>query len=61
MEWWILYVDGSLCGVGAGIGFVLQFPIGEHLEQAIWLGFYASNNEAMYEVLLVGISLALSV
>ncbi|RVW70037.1 hypothetical protein CK203_059045 [Vitis vinifera] len=61
MEWWILYVDGASCDAGLGIGLVLQSPIREHLEQAVWLGFHALNNEAKYEVLLVGISLALSI
>ncbi|KAL6320688.1 hypothetical protein AAG906_008688 [Vitis piasezkii] len=44
---------------GSGIDLLLQSPIGEHLEQAIWLGFPASNNEAEYEVILSGLNLAL--
>ena len=61
MEWWILYVNGTSCGIRVGIRLVLQSPIGEHLESAVWLGFHASNNKAEYEALLVGIGLVLSV
>ncbi|RVW66731.1 Retrovirus-related Pol polyprotein from transposon 17.6 [Vitis vinifera] len=39
---------------------LLQFPTGEHLEQAIRLGFPASNNEVEYEVILSGLDLALA-
>ncbi|RVW75347.1 Retrovirus-related Pol polyprotein from transposon 17.6 [Vitis vinifera] len=35
-------------------------PTGEHLEQAIRLGFPASNNEAEYEAILSGLDLALA-
>ncbi|RVW53334.1 hypothetical protein CK203_088507 [Vitis vinifera] len=35
-------------------------PTGEHLEQAIRLGFSASNNEAEYEAILSGLDLALA-
>ncbi|KAL6326972.1 hypothetical protein AAG906_012656 [Vitis piasezkii] len=45
---------------GSGVGFLLQSPIGEQLEQAIRLGFPASNNEAEYEVILSGLGLALA-
>ena len=31
------------------------------MEQAIWLDFPASNNEAKYEAILAGIDLAISV
>ncbi|RVW83328.1 Transposon Tf2-12 polyprotein [Vitis vinifera] len=37
-----------------------QSPTGEHLEQAIRLGFSASNNEAEYEAILSGLDLALA-
>ena len=42
------------------MGLVLQSPTGEHLEQAIRLGFSASNNEAEYEAILSGLDLALA-
>ncbi|RVW56687.1 Retrovirus-related Pol polyprotein from transposon 17.6 [Vitis vinifera] len=37
-----------------------QSPTGEHLKQAIRLGFPASNNEAEYEAILSGLNLALA-
>ena len=39
---------------------MLQSPMGEQIEQAVWLGFSMSNNEAKYEVILVGVNLALA-
>ncbi|RVX18229.1 Transposon Ty3-I Gag-Pol polyprotein [Vitis vinifera] len=48
-EWWTLRVDGASRSSGSGVGLLLQSPTGEHLEQAIRLGFPASNNEAEYE------------
>ena len=42
------------------MGLLLQSPTKERLEQAIWLGFLASNNEAKYEVILARLSLALT-
>ncbi|RVW63605.1 Pol polyprotein [Vitis vinifera] len=45
---------------GSGVGLLLQSPTGEHLEQAIRLGFSASNNEAEYEAILSGLDLALA-
>ncbi|RVW58039.1 hypothetical protein CK203_106958 [Vitis vinifera] len=49
-------------GIGrrSGVGLLLQSPTGEHLEQAIRLGFSASNNEAEYEAILSGLDLALA-
>nr|CAN71493.1 hypothetical protein VITISV_011662 [Vitis vinifera] len=40
--------------------WTLRSPTGEHLEQAIRLGFPASNNEAEYEVILSGLDLTLA-
>ncbi|KAL6319890.1 hypothetical protein AAG906_036962 [Vitis piasezkii] len=45
---------------GSRVGLLLQSPTGEHLEQAIRLGFPASNNEAEYEAILSGLDLALA-
>ncbi|RVW87101.1 Transposon Ty3-I Gag-Pol polyprotein [Vitis vinifera] len=59
-EWWTLRVDGASRSSGSGVGLVLQSPTGEHLEQAIRLGFSASNNEAEYEAILSGLDLALA-
>ena len=59
-EWWTLRVDGASQSSGSGVGLLLQSPTGEHLEQAIRLGFPTSNNEAEYEVILSGLDLALA-
>ena len=59
-EWWTLRVDGASRSLGFGVGLLLQFPTGEQLEQAIRLGFPASNNEAEYEAILSGLDLALA-
>ena len=40
------------------MGLLLRSLIGEQLEQAIWLGFSASNNEAEYEAVLSGLNRA---
>uniref|UniRef100_A0A2N9I521 Uncharacterized protein n=1 Tax=Fagus sylvatica TaxID=28930 RepID=A0A2N9I521_FAGSY len=55
---WVLYVDGATNSRGSGLGIVLISPKGELLEQAVRLGFGASNNEAEYEVLLHGLRAA---
>ena len=48
-------MDGASQKIGADIGLQLKAPIGERIEQAIWLDFPTSNNEANYEAILVGI------
>ncbi|XP_020415620.1 uncharacterized protein LOC109948104 [Prunus persica] len=55
---WQLRVDGASNQKGAGAGVVITTPDGTLLEQAITLGFPASNNEAEYEALLAGLRLA---
>ena len=39
---------------------MLQSPMGEQIEQAVWLDFLMSNNEAEYKAILVGLNLALA-
>ncbi|XP_048611804.1 uncharacterized protein LOC125586057 [Brassica napus] len=58
---WILHVDGSSSSRGSEIGFHLQSPTGELLQQSFRLGFKASNNEADYESLIAGLHLAQAV
>ncbi|WP_375661169.1 ribonuclease HI family protein, partial [Bartonella sp. CL71SXKL] len=55
---WSLHVDGASNAKGAGIGIVLRSPEGLILEQAIRLGFDASNNEAEDEALIRGLKKA---
>ena len=59
-KWWTLRVDGASRLSGSGVGLLLQSPTEEHLEQAIRLGFPASNNEAEYEAILSGLDLVLA-
>ena len=60
-DWWTLCIDGASRQSGAGIGLQLTSPIGEKIEQAVRLGFDASNNESEYEALIAGVELALAV
>ncbi|XP_058106923.1 uncharacterized protein LOC131250658 [Magnolia sinica] len=55
---WVLYVDGSSNAKRAGAGIVLIAPDSTPIQYAIRLSFKASNNEAEYEALLVGLRLA---
>ena len=54
---WTLNVDGASWQIKAGIGLQLKSPARENIEQAIRLGFSASNNESEYEAILAGIEL----
>ena len=58
LDWWTLNIDGASRQSGAGIGLQLRTPSGDKIEQAIWLGFSASNNESEYEAIIAGIELA---
>ncbi|XP_077249258.1 uncharacterized protein LOC143888721 [Tasmannia lanceolata] len=55
---WTLHVDGSASKTGRGAGVVLHGPDRFTAEYALRLDFKASNNEAEYEALLAGLSLA---
>ncbi|KAL0456152.1 UNVERIFIED_CONTAM: hypothetical protein Slati_0954400 [Sesamum latifolium] len=55
---WLLHVDGSSTTQGTGAGIVITSPQGEDLEFAIKFGFKASNNEAEYEALAIGMRMA---
>lgn len=46
--------------LGAGVGLVLHSLTLEQVEQVVRLNFPASNNEAEYETILVGLDLALT-
>lgn len=58
-SWWNLHVDGAVNSDGAGVGIVLVSPEGCRLLSAIYLGFPATNNDAEYEALINGLSLAI--
>ena len=55
---WELFVDGASNSKGSGARIVLISPEGLVLEQAIRLKFLASNNEAEYEAMLIGLRTA---
>jgi len=55
---WVLSVDGSSNQQGSGAGVVLEGPNGVLIEQSLRFAFKASNNQAEYEALIVGILLA---
>ncbi|XP_056684259.1 uncharacterized protein [Spinacia oleracea] len=57
-EIWTLFVDGSSNFRGAGLGVVLKSPQGDMIAQAICCDFKATNNEAEYEALIAGMTLA---
>src|ERR1044072_975422 len=55
---WTLYVDGSSNKRGSGAGIILQGPDEIQVEQSLRFNFMASNNQAEYEALIAGMSLA---
>ncbi|KAL0319705.1 UNVERIFIED_CONTAM: hypothetical protein Sradi_5232000 [Sesamum radiatum] len=55
---WILHVNGSSPTKGSGAGIVITSPQGEDMEFAIKFDFKASNNEAEYEALVLGMRIA---
>ena len=52
-------MDGALSAIGAGAGIVIVTPEGIRLEHSFRLRFKASNNEAEYEAILVGLKTVL--
>ena len=55
---WKLFVDGAANAQGSGVGLILTSPEGIDIKYALIFGFQASNNEAEYEVIIAGLSLA---
>ena len=51
-------MDGSSNHHGCGAGLGLQTPFDEQMEYAICIRFKATNNEAEFEALLVGLRVA---
>ena len=51
-------MDGSFNKGGSGAGQILVSPEGHRMHYALRFVFKASNNEAKYEVLTVGLNLA---
>ena len=59
-EAWILYVDGSSSRTCSGAGLLIMSPNGARLEHAVRFNFMATNNEAEYEALLLGLGICLA-
>ena len=53
---WKLSVDGAANAQGSGVGLILTSPNGIDTEYALRFGFQASNNEAEYEAVIVGLN-----
>ncbi|RDX68866.1 hypothetical protein CR513_52113, partial [Mucuna pruriens] len=54
---WMLSIDGASNQKGSRAGIVLEGPNGVLVEQSLRFGFRASNNQAEYEALHVGMRL----
>ena len=54
---WKVYVDGAINHRGSGMGLVLISLERITIEKTLRLGFLATNNEAEYETLLVGMTM----
>jgi ribonuclease HI len=54
-----MYFDGSLMKIGAGAGLLFISPLGVHMRYVIRLHFSASNNVTEYEVLVMGLRIAI--
>ena len=51
-------MDGAANAQGSGAGLILTSPDGIDMEYALQFCFQASNNEAEYEAVIVGLNLA---
>ena len=54
---WKVYVDGTTNQRGSGVRLVLISPEKITIEKSLRLGFSATNSEAKYETLLVGMTM----
>ena len=54
---WRVHIDGAANQRGSGVGLVLIYPEKITIEKSLRLGFSATNNEAEYEALLVGMAM----
>ena len=55
---WTLYVDGSCNPKGTGADIVIEGPNHILIEKSLHFAFKTSNNQAKYEAILTGLSLA---
>ena len=61
LNWWTLNVDRASQKTRADINLQLKSLVRKKIEQAIRLGFSASNNKSECEAILAGIELAATV
>ena len=54
---WEVYVDGASNQKGSGVGLLLISPEKVIIEKSLRLDFSATNNEAEYEALLIGMAI----
>ena len=54
---WKVYIDGAMNHKGSRVGLILISPERIIIEKFLRLGFSATNNEAEYEALLVGMTM----
>ncbi|XP_074348979.1 uncharacterized protein LOC141688227 [Apium graveolens] len=54
---WTLKVDGSSTSERSGAGLILKSPEGFTIQTAVSFGFPATNNQAEYQALIVGLKL----
>ncbi|XP_057247196.1 uncharacterized protein LOC130589714 [Beta vulgaris subsp. vulgaris] len=59
-ESWELQVDGSATKSGSGAGLVIIPSVGDKMEYAVKFDFLASNNEAEYEALILGVQICIT-
>nr|XP_010925988.1 uncharacterized protein LOC105048391 [Elaeis guineensis] len=57
-KFWVVHIDGSSSSARSGISFLLFGPEGFITEYALRFNFSATNNEAEYEALIVGLKIA---
>ena len=54
---WRVYIDGTANQRGSGVRLILVSPEKITIEKSLRLDFSATNNEAEYEVLLIGMTM----
>ena len=57
-EKWVLGTNGSSQAQGGGVGIILKSSDGLAVSQAIKLAFILANNEAEYEAVILGLTVA---
>lgn len=55
---WVLMTDGLTTNRGVGVGYVLISLNDHQLKYALALSFCATNNEAKYQALIIGLLIA---